>query len=92
MLVPAIETFFGVKLFRQIPDIPVDDMGASDRSKAKRNAEIASNLARQCLKLRRLQHWEDGGSKIIVLLRRDPERRYKVVRVEQENGNSWWAQ
>ena len=84
-LVPDIETFFGVKLFQQIPDIPVDKMSQSDRSKSNGNGETASTLAQKCRKLKRLEHWEDGGSKIIVLLRGDPEHKYKTVHIRPEN-------
>jgi hypothetical protein len=86
-LVPSLETFFGVKLFQQIPDIPVDEMSQSDRSKSNGNVETASTLAQKCRKLKRLEHWEDGGSKIIVLLRGDHEHKYKIVYIKPENRN-----
>jgi len=84
-LAPSIETFYGVKFFQQIPDIPADTMSQSDRSKSNENAKTASTLAQKCRKLKRLEHWEDGGSKIVVLLREDSGPKYKIVHIKPEN-------
>jgi hypothetical protein len=91
-LVPEITTFYGVKLFQQVPILPVNEkepiLGVSDRSKVKKNEETASLLAWKCPKLRRLEHWEDGGSKVIVLLRDDGKVKYQVRRIKPENRNN----
>jgi len=91
-LVPEITTFYGVKLFQQVPIIPVNEkdtiLGVSDRSKVKKNEETASVLAWKCPKLRRLEHWEDAGSKVIVLLREDGHIKYQVRRIKPENRNN----
>ncbi len=51
--------------------IPGPSISASDRSRLRKNDEIASLLAWKCPKLRRLDHWEDGrdAGKVIVLSR-----------------------
>jgi hypothetical protein len=91
-LVPEITTFYGVKLFQQVPIVPVNEkdtiLGVSDRSKVKKNEETASVLAWKCPRLRRLEHWEDGGSKVIVLLREDGKVKYQVRRIKPENRNN----
>jgi len=91
-LAPEIATFYGVKLFQQVPIVPVNEqepiLGVSDRSKLKKNEETASLLAWRCPKLRRLEHWEDGGSKVIVLLREDGKVKYQVRRTKPENRNN----
>ncbi|PPR05525.1 hypothetical protein CVT24_003268 [Panaeolus cyanescens] len=40
-----------------------------ERSRMRKNDEIAGVLAWKCKKLRRVDHWEDGSGKVIVLLR-----------------------
>lgn len=64
-------------------------MDQSDRSKSEKNKKIASNLAWECRKLKRLEHWEDGRSKVIILVRGDPECKYKVMDIRPENGNGF---
>ena len=83
--IPRIEKFFGVKFFHQIPDIPVGDISESDRTKCVDNNRVASTLAQKCPELRRLQHWDDGGTKVIVLVRGDPECKYKVMLENRSN-------
>lgn len=78
-LVPALETFFGVKrLFHPIPNTRVDYMSQADRSKFERNKKTAALLAWECPELKRLEHWDDK-TKVIVLLRGDHEHKYEVV-------------
>ncbi|CAA7257438.1 unnamed protein product [Cyclocybe aegerita] len=40
-----------------------------ERSRMRKNDEIAGVLAWKCRKLRRVDHWEDGSGKVIVLVR-----------------------
>jgi len=40
-----------------------------ERSRMRKNDEIAGVLAWKCKKLRRLDHWDESGGKVIVLLR-----------------------
>ena len=50
---------------------PQSEMSLSkmERSRIRKNDEIAGVLAWKCKKLRRLDHWDESGGKIIVLLR-----------------------
>ena len=50
---------------------PQNQMSLSkmERSRMRKNDEIAGVLAWKCKKLRRLDHWDESGGKIIVLLR-----------------------
>jgi hypothetical protein len=61
------------------PSVP---LGVSDRSRVRKNDEIASVLAWKCPKLRRLDHWEEGSGKVVVLLRDGEKDRYEVRRVK----------
>ena len=80
---PEITTFFGVKLFHSVPSVIVTE---SDRSKKKKNQETASRLAFKCKKLKRLDHWEDGRSKVIILSRKDGGEKYLVRLMRREHG------
>lgn len=53
-----------------------------ERSRMRKNDEIAGVLAWKCRKLRRVDHWEDHGNKVIVLLRDDGKERDSKVRWE----------
>lgn len=77
---PDLTTFHGVRFFYEIIDGP--SLSISDKSRVKKNKEIASVLAWRCPKLRRLDHWEDNSGKVIVLLRDEEEVRYEVRRVK----------
>lgn len=44
-------------------------LSMADRSRMRKNDEIAGVLAWKCRKLRRVDHWEEGTGKVIVLLR-----------------------
>ena len=49
-------------------------MSMMERSRMRKNDEIAGVLAWKCPKLKRVDHWEEGTGKVIVLLRdRDRE-------------------
>ncbi|KAI0945116.1 hypothetical protein AcV7_001744 [Taiwanofungus camphoratus] len=80
---PDLTTFHGVRFFYEVsstdPSVPLT---FSDRSRVRKNDEVASMLAWKCSKLRRLDHWEEGSGKVIVL-RRDGEKvRYEVRRIK----------
>lgn len=78
-LVPALETFFGVKrLFRPTSNAPPGYPGISGRSKFKGNKKTAARLASECPKLKRLEHWDDK-TKVIVLLGGD---KYEVADIQ----------
>jgi len=44
-------------------------MSMMERSRMRKNDEIASVLAWKCKKLRRVDHWEESGAKVVVLVR-----------------------
>lgn len=45
------------------------NLSMTDRSRIRKNDETASVLAWKCAKLRRVDHWEDGGGKVVVILK-----------------------
>ncbi|TFY62090.1 hypothetical protein EVJ58_g4085 [Rhodofomes roseus] len=53
----------------------------SDRSRMRKNEEVAATLAWKCQKLRRLDHWEEGTGRVVILLRDGDKVRYEVRRV-----------
>ncbi|KAF8917912.1 hypothetical protein CPB85DRAFT_1214527 [Mucidula mucida] len=77
--VPDLATFHGVKFFYEASQTAT---GQADRSRNRRNEEVASLLAWKCAKLRRLDHWEDGSSKVIILAREKDGVRWDVRRVK----------
>ncbi|KAI0366074.1 hypothetical protein BV20DRAFT_952981, partial [Pilatotrama ljubarskyi] len=79
-----LTTFHGIRFFYEFAST---DSGAalslSDRSRrVRKNDEVASVLAWKCPKLRRLDHWEEGANKVIVLVRDAEGVRYKVRRMK----------
>ncbi|KAI1785084.1 hypothetical protein LXA43DRAFT_1119298 [Ganoderma leucocontextum] len=82
---PELTTFHGLRFFYEVAStaIPADGaapLSLSDRSRVRKNDEVASVLAWKCPKLRRLDHWDEGSGRVIVLVR-DAERvRYEVRR------------
>ncbi|KAH9932343.1 uncharacterized protein B0H18DRAFT_987658 [Fomitopsis serialis] len=53
----------------------------SDRSRMRKNEEVAATFAWKCQKLRRMDHWEEGTGRVVVLLRDGDKARYEVRRV-----------
>lgn len=83
---PQLTTFHGVRFFYEVAQgsgatasVPLT---LSERSRMRRNDEIASLLAWKCTKLRRLDHWEEGSGRVVVLLRDGDKVRYEVRRVK----------
>ncbi|KAI5121981.1 hypothetical protein M0805_001814 [Coniferiporia weirii] len=56
-------------------------MSMSDRSRVRKNDEVASVLAWKCPGLRRLDHWDEHAGKVVVLVK-DAERGGEKVRWE----------
>lgn len=89
-----LTTFHGVKFFYEVtahhahggPNAAAaTNISMADRSRIRKNDEIAPLLAWKCAKLRRVDHWEEGTGKVIVLIR-DGEKdkvRWEVRRVKQ---------
>ena len=81
---PELATLHGVRFFHPVAgtDGAAARASASDRSRTRKNDEVASVLAWRCPRLRRLDHWEDGAGRVVVLVR-DAERvRYEVRRIK----------
>ncbi|GBE89258.1 hypothetical protein SCP_1502660 [Sparassis crispa] len=81
---PELTTFYGVRFFYEVSALAADPsiLSLSDRSRVRKNDEVASVFAWKCPKLRRLDHWEEGSGKVIVLLRDGEKIRYEVRRVK----------
>lgn len=56
----------------------------TDRSRMRKNDEVAGMLAWRCPKLRRLDHWEEGGGRAIILARDGERVRWEVRRVAKQ--------
>ncbi|KAJ7750097.1 hypothetical protein DFH07DRAFT_550596 [Mycena maculata] len=86
---PELTTFHGVRFFYEVSAGASAGGGTmADRSRVRKNDEVAGVLAWKCVKLRRVDHWEEGGGKVVVLVR-DGERerggekvRWEVRRVK----------
>ncbi|KAJ7503195.1 hypothetical protein B0H11DRAFT_1711786 [Mycena galericulata] len=88
---PELATFHGVRFFYEVSagaGAPGANLTMADRSRVRKNDEVAGVLAWKCVKLRRVDHWEEGGGKVVVLVR-DGERdrggekvRWEVRRVK----------
>jgi hypothetical protein len=88
-----LTAFHGVKFFYEISNavlsVPIERLTTADRSRVKKNEEVASVLAWKCPKLRRVDHWEElyqQGSgkrdKVVVLIREKEGVRWEVRRVK----------
>jgi len=84
---PDLSVFHGVRFFYEVAEGAAQSSFAaasiSDRSRVKKNEEVASVLAWKCPKLRRLDHWDEGAGKVIVLLKEDDKVKWEVRRVKQ---------
>lgn len=92
---PDLTTFHGVRFFYEVSPIAAatsttatsTNITMTDRSRIRKNDEIASVLAWKCTKLRRVDHWEEGAGKIVVLVRdgeRDKDKvKWEVRRLKQ---------
>ncbi|KAG6860549.1 hypothetical protein C0995_009943 [Termitomyces sp. Mi166 len=89
---PDLMTFHGVRLFFEasgtasLPGVTATStqISLADRSRIRKNDEVAGLLAWKCPKLRRVDHWEEGSGKVVVLVK-DHEKekvRWEVRRVK----------
>ena len=90
---PELTTFHGVRFFYEVTDAAAiaaatnsssasSNMSLSDRSRVRKNDEVASVLAWKCPKLRRLDHWDENSGKVIVLLKDGEKVRWETRRVK----------
>ena len=85
MLSPLTEltTFHGVRLFYEVSSTDqTSALSLSERSRLRKNEEIASTLVWKCAKLRRVDHWEEGSGKVVILVREGEKAKYEVRRVK----------
>ncbi len=76
---PELVAFHGLKFFYEAST----SISMADRSRFRKNDEVASLLAWKCAKLRRVDHWEDGSGKVVVLVREKDGVKWEVRRVRQ---------
>ncbi|KAG6916531.1 hypothetical protein DXG01_006472 [Tephrocybe rancida] len=90
--VPELVAFHGVRFFFEVsgaaslPGVTATSthISMTDRSRIRKNDEVAGLLAWKCAKLRRVDHWEEGAGKVVVLVK-DHEKekvRWEVRRVK----------
>ena len=85
-----LTTFIGVKFFYEVSTLTLPtlvtsspmSLSPSELSRVRKNDKVAGVLGNKCPKLRRLDHWEDGGGKVIVLSRDGNEVRWEVKRLK----------
>ncbi|KAL1941806.1 hypothetical protein VTO73DRAFT_6806 [Trametes versicolor] len=77
-----LTTFHGVRFFYEVATSDGAVLSLSDRSRVRKNDEVAAVLAWKCPKLRRVDHWEDGAGKVLVLVRDAEKVRYEVRRIK----------
>ncbi|KAJ7180580.1 hypothetical protein C8R46DRAFT_1069873 [Mycena filopes] len=83
---PELTTFHGVRFFYEVAATSSGtsaNLTMADRSRVRKNDEVAGVLAWKCTKLRRVDHWEEGGGKVVVLVR-DGERERAAEKVRWE--------
>ena len=67
---PDLTAFHGVKFFYEVSvqATTTSTLSMTDRSRVRKNDEVAGLLAWKCGKLRRVDHWEECGGKVVVLV------------------------
>lgn len=100
---PHLTTFHGVKFFYEVSvSVPTHEnvssigitlssastLSLADRSRIRKNDESASLLAWKCPRLRRVDHWDETGGKVIVLVR-ESERDRTVGDKEAREKARW---
>jgi len=89
---PELAAFHGVRFFFEVSGqaalpgvLPTSThISMADRSRIRKNDEVAAVLAWKCAKLRRVDHWEEGAGKVIVLVKDSPERANEKEKVRWE--------
>ncbi|KAF5380196.1 hypothetical protein D9615_006233 [Tricholomella constricta] len=91
---PELVAFHGVRFFFEVsgaaalPGVVATSthvhISMADRSRIRKNDEVAAVLAWKCGKLRRVDHWEEGAGKVVVLVRDSPERMNEKEKVRWE--------
>ncbi|TDL22004.1 hypothetical protein BD410DRAFT_789087 [Rickenella mellea] len=88
---PDLTTFHGIRFFYEASSADASHSGhrdgtvnitLSDRSRIKKNDEVASVISWKCPKLRRLDHWDDPTKVIVLLKNADKDGEGEKVRWE----------
>ncbi|KAF8520879.1 hypothetical protein BU17DRAFT_65103 [Hysterangium stoloniferum] len=74
---PELTTFHGVHFFYEFSDAS----SHSDRSRIKKNDEVASMLAWKCPKLKRVDYWDNSG-KVVILGKEGERLKWEVRRAK----------
>lgn len=85
-----LTTFVGVKFFYEVSALTLTTLATSspmslspsELSRVRKNDKVAGVLGNKCPKLRRLDHWEDAGGRVIVLSRDGNEVKWEVKRLK----------
>ncbi|GJE99225.1 hypothetical protein PsYK624_154750 [Phanerochaete sordida] len=78
-----LTTLHGVRLLYEVSATDTTSaVSLSERSRLRKNGEIASTLVWKSAKLRRVDHWEEGAGKVVVLVRDGEKARYEVRTVK----------
>ncbi|KIJ64613.1 hypothetical protein HYDPIDRAFT_90053 [Hydnomerulius pinastri MD-312] len=83
-----LSTFNGIKFFYEVSSLTLatlatsspTSLSPSELSRVRKNEKVANVLGNKCPKLRRLDHWEDAGGRVIVLSRDGNEIKWEVRR------------
>ncbi|KAG5650139.1 hypothetical protein H0H81_000554 [Sphagnurus paluster] len=89
---PELVAFHGVRFFFEVshqaalPGVTATSthISMTDRSRIRKNDEVAGVLAWKCPKLRRVDHWEEAPGKVIVLVKDTPDRASEKEKVRWE--------
>ncbi|KAH8116070.1 hypothetical protein DFH11DRAFT_1583995 [Phellopilus nigrolimitatus] len=81
---PGLTTFHGARFFYEVTDGHASFTSTlmSDRSRIRKNDEVASVIAWKCPNLRRLDHWDEHAGKVIVLLKDGEKAKWEIKRVK----------
>ncbi|KAG6370560.1 hypothetical protein JVT61DRAFT_11354 [Boletus reticuloceps] len=85
-----LTTFIGVKFFYEVSTLTLAtlatsspmSLSASEFSRVRKNDQVAGVLGNKCPRLRRLDHWEESGGRVIVLSRDGNEVKWEVKRLK----------
>ncbi|KAG5644987.1 hypothetical protein DXG03_007264 [Asterophora parasitica] len=89
---PELAVFHGVRFFFEVsaaaslPGVMATSthISMTDRSRIRKNDEVAGVLAWKCAKLRRVDHWEEGSGKVVVIVKDSPERPSEKEKIRWE--------
>ncbi|KAG6852551.1 hypothetical protein C0991_010993 [Blastosporella zonata] len=89
---PDLATFHGVHFFFEVSGAALlpgmaatsTHISMTERSRIRKNDEVAALLAWKCAKLRRVDHWEEGAGRVVVLVKDNEKEkvRWEVRRVK----------